>query len=159
LPGVGAFQEAIKNLKPLSNLVLEKILDGTALLGICLGLQLLFSTSTEGGLHEGLDFFKGKVIKSPPNVKIPHIGWNTLKIVDPNSPLFQDVPNGAYVYFVHSFYASPENVDAIISKTFYGLDFPSTLARKNVFLTQFHPEKSAAVGLQILKNFVDYVKT
>lgn len=158
LPGVGAFQEAFRNLNPLSNVILDKIRDGSILLGICLGLQLLFSTSTEGGLNKGLDFFKGKVIKLPPKVKVPHIGWNTLNIVDPNNPLFQGVPDGAYVYFVHSYFASPENVDVIISKTFYGLNFPSALAKKNVFLTQFHPEKSATTGLKILTNFVDYVK-
>jgi glutamine amidotransferase len=158
LPGVGAFEEAIKNLKPLSSVVREQIEFGKPLLGVCLGLQLLFTVSTEGGLHRGLNIFKGKVVKLPSKVKVPHMGWNTLKIVSPKNPLVKGLPNNSYAYFVHSYYGSVENESNVIAKTTYGMDFPSILAKENVFATQFHPERSATTGLKILKNFVNYVK-
>jgi len=157
LPGVGAFQEAIKNLRPISDVILDQIQEGKPLLGICLGLQLLFTTSTEGGLHKGLDIFKGKVVQLPLHVKVPHMGWNTLRIVKPDSPLFEGISGGAYVYFVHSYYGDVENEDEIVSKTYYGTDFASALSKDQIFATQFHPEKSGVTGLQILKNFVEYV--
>jgi len=157
LPGVGAFQEAIKNLGPISDVILDQIQEGKPLLGICLGLQLLFTTSTEGGLHKGLDIFKGKVVQLPLHVKVPHMGWNTLRIVKPDSPLFEGISGGAYVYFVHSYYGDVENEDEIVSKTYYGTDFASALSKDQIFATQFHPEKSGVTGLQILKNFVEYV--
>ncbi|MCD6431926.1 imidazole glycerol phosphate synthase subunit HisH [Candidatus Bathyarchaeota archaeon] len=159
LPGVGAFEEAIKNLKPLSEVVREQIKLGKPLLGVCLGLQLLFTVSTEGGLHKGLDIFKGKVVKFPSNVKTPHMGWNTLKIVNPNNPLVKDLPDNSYVYFVHSYYGKVEEESSIIAKTTYGVDFPSILSKGNVFATQFHPERSASTGIHILKNFVDHIKS
>jgi glutamine amidotransferase len=159
LPGVGAFKEAYRNLVPLSGTILDMINDGKFFLGICLGLQLLFTRSEEGGLHEGLDVFKGDVVKLPPIMKVPQIGWNNLNIVQPENPLFSDIANGEYVYFVHSYYAKPEDPQEIISKTWYGIDFPSAFARKNVFLTQFHPEKSGKIGLQILRNFVKHLRS
>lgn len=159
LPGVGAFEEAIKNLKPISQVVRDQIEIGKPLLGICLGLQLLFTTSTEGGLHRGLNILKGKIVKLPPGVKVPHMGWNTLKIVKPDNPLFEGVPDNSYAYFVHSYYAIAENENDIITKTTYGVDFPSTVSRDHVLATQFHPERSAMTGLQILKNFVNYIKS
>jgi len=128
------------------------------LLGICLGLQLLFTTSTEGGLHKGLGIFKGRVIHLPTNVKVPHMGWNTLRIVKPDSPILAGISDGAYVYFVHSYYGDAENKDEIISKTDYGKEFPSAVSKGQIFATQFHPEKSGKTGLQILRNFVEYVK-
>lgn len=159
LPGVGAFGEAAKNLKPISETVLDQIREGKPLLGICLGLQLLFTTSTEGGLHKGLGIFKGRVIQLPPNVKVPHMGWNTLRIVKPDSPILAGISDGAYVYFVHSYYGDAENEDEIISKTDYGKEFPSAVSKGQIFATQFHPEKSGKTGLQILRNFVEYVKS
>jgi glutamine amidotransferase len=158
LPGVGAFEEALKNLKSISSTILEQIEQGKPTLGICLGLQLLFTTSTEGGLHRGLDVFKGKVVKLSLKMKIPHMGWNTLKIIKPNDTLFKEISDGSFVYFVHSFYAEPDNKEEITSKTFYGIDFASSFSRQNLFLTQFHPEKSGETGLQMLQNFVNYLK-
>jgi glutamine amidotransferase len=159
LPGVGAFEEAYKNIEPLSETILEEISEGKAFLGICLGLQLLFTTSEEGGFHKGLDVFKGSVIKLPPILKVPHIGWNSLSIIQPENPLLTNISNGEYVYFIHSYYAKSENTKEIISKTWHGIDFPSSFSKKNIFSTQFHPEKSGKVGLQILKNFVDYLRS
>lgn len=159
LPGVGAFEEAIKNLRPISDEILNQIGDGKPLLGICLGLQLLFSISTEGGIHKGLDIFKGRVIRLPSNVKIPHIGWNTIKILKPENPLYRDIPDNSYVYFVHSYYGDIEDKNKIISVTDYGVKFPSAVADSQVFATQFHPEKSGRTGLQILKNFVSILKS
>ena len=157
LPGVGAFESAITNLKGISNVLLDQVTADKPLLGICLGLQLLFTTSTEGGHHNGLNVLKGSVIKLPPTVKIPHIGWNTLNIVKPDHPLLQNVPEGAYVYFVHSYYAAVDNSESVVSHTRYGLTFPSTVVHGAVCATQFHPEKSGKTGLQILKNFVEFV--
>lgn len=159
LPGVGAFEGALRNLETMSDVILDEVSERKPLLGICLGLQLLFTASTEGGLHRGLDIFKGKVVKLPLKVKIPHMGWNTLRILKPDNPLLKDVPDESYVYFVHSYYGAAECPDDAISRTYYGLDFPSALSTKNVFATQFHPEKSGDTGLQILKNFVEFVKS
>jgi glutamine amidotransferase len=159
LPGVGAFEGALKNLEKISDIILNQVEESKPLLGICLGLQLLFTASMEGGFHKGLDIFNGKVIKIPLEVKIPHMGWNTLRILKPDNPLVREVPNESYVYFVHSYYGAAECADDVISRTYYGLDFPSALSTKNVFATQFHPEKSGETGLHILKNFVGFVKS
>jgi len=159
LPGVGAFEEASKNLRPLSEVILDQVQKGKALLGICLGLQVLFTTSTEGGLHRGLDVFRGEVVKLPSNVKVPHMGWNTLRIVKKDTPLFNGISDGAYVYFVHSYYGDVKNTDEVISTTYYGTEFPSVLSKDQIFATQFHPERSGKTGLQMLKNFVEYVKS
>lgn len=159
LPGVGAFEGALKNLETVSDIILDQVEESKPLLGICLGLQLLFTASTEGGFHKGLDIFKGKVVKFSLGVKIPHMGWNTLKILKPDNPLVREVPDESYVYFVHSYYGAAECEEDVISKTHYGLDFPSALSSNNVLATQFHPEKSGEIGLQILKNFVEFVKS
>lgn len=156
LPGVGAFESAITNLTSVSDVLLDQVRKNKPLLGICLGLQLLFTTSTEGGQHRGLNVLNGSVIKLPKTVKIPHIGWNTLTIVKPDHPLLKDVSDGAYVYFVHSYYANVGDPEHVVSKTRYGVDFPSTIVNGNVFATQFHPEKSGKTGLQVLKNFVEF---
>jgi glutamine amidotransferase len=159
LPGVGAFEGAIQKLEPLSKMILTQVQEKKPLLGICLGLQLLYTASSEGGYHQGLNVFKGNVVKLPPTVKTPHIGWNTLKIVQPNHPLLEEVPNNAYVYFVHSYYADVKSMQDVISQTHYGVDFPSIVSRGNTFATQFHPEKSGVIGLKIMKNFVKFVKS
>lgn len=158
LPGVGAFKGAIDKLMPISGIILDQILLGKPLLGICLGLQLLFTTSTEGGIYKGLDVYKGKVIKLPDTVKVPHMGWNTLDFAKPENALLNDIEDGSYVYFVHSFYGEVENKDDIITNTDYGVKFPSILANRQVFSTQFHPEKSGETGLKMLGNFIEYVK-
>jgi len=157
LPGVGAFKDAIENFKPLSQVVLNQIKSGKPLLGVCLGLQLLFTESSEGGIQRGIDVFRGKVVRLP-SLKVPHIGWNTLKILKPDNLLFKGVPDNSFVYFVHSYYGDAEDSDDVVTTTEYGINFPSTVSRSNVFATQFHPEKSGHTGLCILKNFINYVK-
>jgi glutamine amidotransferase len=121
---------------------------------VCLGMQLLFSESTEDGLYKGLNIIRGSVVKLPSRVKIPHIGWNTLTLNDESNPLFEGVPNNSYVYFVHSYYPIPKNPTVTIAWTEYGVKFSSIINDKNVYATQFHPEKSGKVGIKILENFV-----
>lgn len=157
LPGVGAFSDAIRNLAPIKDVVLSEAKSGKPLLGICLGLQLLFTYSFEGGYHEGLGLIEGGVVKLPSSVKIPHMGWNKLKIVK-ESPIVRGVPSGAYVYFVHSYYAEPKDKGVIVATTNYGVEIPSIVASRNIYAAQFHPEKSAAVGVRMLKNFISEVK-
>lgn len=157
LPGVGAFRDAIKNLESLSNFILDNVKQGKPLLGICLGMQLLFSESTEDGLYQGLDIIKGRVVKLPPSVKIPHIGWNTL-IKERNSPLLEGVPNNSYVYFVHSYYPIPEDPNVNLALTDYGVKFSSIIQYKDVYATQFHPEKSGKVGIKLLENLVKFLR-
>ncbi len=156
LPGVGAFADAMSNLKAknLDGVIREKVEAGTPLLGLCLGLQLLFSESEEFGKHSGLNFIPGNVVRIPAGLKVPHIGWNQLHIKRPD-PLLRGIEEGSFVYFVHSYYASPQNQDDVLATSDYGIEFPAITNRKNVWATQFHPEKSQQVGLQILKNFAD----
>lgn len=158
LPGVGAFRDAQANLSRLTTTLLEQIDSGKPILGICLGLQLLFTESTEGGKFKGLDIIKGKVIRFPQGVKVPHMGWNTLNIKREDLPLLEGISSNSYVYFVHSYYGVPQNESDIAAETEYGVSFPSIVARKEVFATQFHPEKSGATGLQILRNFTRNLK-
>lgn len=161
LPGVGAFRDAINNLKDYIDPIKDAISEGKTLLGICLGLQLLFTESEEGGLHKGMDLLPGKVIILPDTVKIPQIGWNDLEIVKKDNPLFNgkfQIKNGAFVYFVHSYYGDLKKEDLIIAKTEYGVTFSSVISDGQIFATQFHPEKSGEVGLKILENFVDFLR-
>ncbi|MFZ7137015.1 MAG: imidazole glycerol phosphate synthase subunit HisH [archaeon] len=157
LPGVGAFAPAVKNMAHITDVVAETMNNGTPIFGICLGLQLLFTRSSEGGSVKGLDFISGEVVKLPDTVKTPQMGWNTINIAKPH-PLLEGVENGSYVYFVHSFYPQPTNSDAVVTTTDYGIKFASMVAQKNIFATQFHPEKSSKTGLTMLKNFVNLVK-
>jgi len=156
LAGVGAFATGMMNLEPLVQTIHDQITSGKTLLGICLGLQLLFEESYEGGFTLGLKILKGKVLNLPNSLKVPHIGWNSLKIINEN-PFIASINNGSYVYFAHSYYAEAKK-DNIVSTTDYGIEFPSIVSEKNVFATQFHPEKSGKVGLQILKNFINLLK-
>ena len=158
LPGVGAFRDAAKNIIPLKSAIFEQVESGKPLLGICLGLQLLFTESTEGGLYKGLAFLKGRVVRLPDGLKVPQIGWNTLRIIDVTNPLVQGLVDGEYVYFVHSYYADAKDKENVVALTEYGVDFPSIVANGNVFATQFHPEKSGKIGLTILRNFLNYVR-
>jgi len=157
LPGVGAFAPAVRNMAPITDVVAEAMNDGKPILGICLGLQLLFTRSSEGGSIRGLDFISGDIVKLPENVKTPQMGWNTLNIAQ-SHPLLEGVKDNSYVYFVHSYYPQPSDPDVIVATTEYGVRFPSMVAKKNLFATQFHPEKSSKTGLAILKNFVRIVK-
>lgn len=159
LPGVGAFGDAAKKLKELEldKVIVEEVNKGKPLLGICLGMQLLFEKGYEYGEHDGLGLIKGKVIpiidKIDSSYKIPHIGWNKL-IFKKKSPLFKYINDGDYVYFVHSFFAS-ECEEAVSSVTDYGVELTASVENKNVFGCQFHPEKSGEVGLKILKAFCE----
>jgi imidazole glycerol-phosphate synthase subunit HisH len=155
LPGVGSFTAASSKLDAVTEILQTKIKEGTPLLGICLGLQLFFETSQEGP-GDGLTLFKGKNIHLVNTVKVPHMGWNTINIVKPNE-LFDGIAEGTYVYFVHSLYPVPKDKSIICTTTEYGTTFTSSVASKNIYGTQFHPEKSGDVGLKILKNFVKTV--
>jgi imidazole glycerol-phosphate synthase subunit HisH len=155
LPGVGSFTAASGKLDKVKDTIQTKVDQGTPLLGICLGLQLFFEQSEEGP-GSGLAFFKGKNVQLPNQVKVPHMGWNTLNIVKPNE-LFDGIAEDTYVYFVHSLYPVPEDQDIICTKTEYGRTFTSTVVSKNIYGTQFHPEKSGDIGIQILKNFAKAV--
>jgi len=156
LPGVGGFRECMANLKAcgMDEAVYESIRRGRPFLGICLGLQLLFSESEEFGLHKGLDIIKGRVVRLRPEkgLKIPHMGWNQLEIVR-EVPHLAGIENNSYVYFVHSYHVVPEERDIIATFTDYGGEFVSSIYKDNIFACQFHPEKSHTVGLKILKNF------
>jgi glutamine amidotransferase len=155
LPGVGAFTPAASKLDSIKETLTNKIESGTPLLGICLGLQLFFETSEEGP-GTGLSLFKGKNVRLPSTVKVPHMGWNTINIVKPNE-LFDGIKEASYVYFVHSLYPVPVDKKIVCTQTEYGTTFTSAIATKNIYGTQFHPEKSGDIGLQILKNFVKTV--
>ena len=156
LPGVGSFGDAMDSMHKngLVETIKECALSGKPFLGICLGLQLLFEESEESPGVKGLGIFKGKIKKfsSDMGLKIPHIGWNSLSIKQKNT-LFKDIPENSYVYFVHSYYLHAEDENDIATVTNYGIDFHSAVGKNNIFATQFHPEKSGDVGLQILKNF------
>jgi glutamine amidotransferase len=157
LPGVGAFAPAVKNMEPIADVVAEAMNDGTPILGVCLGLQLLFTRSSEGGSIKGLDFISGEVVKLPESVKTPQMGWNTINFTK-SHPLLDGVKDHSYVYFVHSYYPQPTDPNVVVTTTEYGVSFASMVAKKNLFATQFHPEKSSKTGLMMLKNFVRIVK-
>ena len=157
LPGVGAFAPAVKNMAPIADVVAEAMDSGKPIFGVCLGLQLLFTQSSEGGTIKGLDFISGNVVKLPDTVKTPQMGWNTIDFSKAH-PLLDGVKDHSYVYFVHSFYPQPTDPDTVVTTTQYGVKFASMVARKNLFATQFHPEKSSKTGLTMLKNFVKIVK-
>ena len=154
LPGVGAFGDAMRNLQErgLVEVISEAIAAGKPFLGICLGLQLLFEESEEGGRYEGFGVLRGRVRRFRHDLKIPHIGWNQLHIRR-RAPVLAGVPDGAYAYFVHSYYVDPEDESIIATTTDYGHEFVSGVWRDNVSAFQFHPEKSQTVGLRILENF------
>ena len=158
LPGVGAFYRGMENLEKsgLAPAILQSIQKDKPFLGICLGLQLLFSESEEHGISKGLDVIKGKVKKFPSSVKIPHMGWNDVKLKIKNEKLkiFKNIPNNSYFYFDHSYYVEPEDKNIVIATTEYGKGFASAVNKGNVWGVQFHPEKSSDLGLKILKNFV-----
>jgi glutamine amidotransferase len=156
LPGVGSFSAAITKLDAVKETLLAAVESGTPLIGICLGLQLFFPESEEGP-GRGLALFEGKNVRLRGEVKVPHMGWNTLRLVKPNA-LFDGVSDGSYVYFVHSLYPVPTDKEIVAAETEYGATFTSAAVSKNVFGTQFHPEKSGDIGLKILENFAKIVK-
>lgn len=168
LPGVGAFGDAMDHLHEfgLVDVIRRVIEGGKPFLGICLGLQVLFTESEEHGHHKGLNLVQGKVLRFPDRVmtrtvkgadeavrlKVPHIGWNDLRL-QRKAPVLRDVPEGSHVYFVHSYYVVPHDEELVATMTTYGLEFTSSIWKDNIFACQFHPEKSHDVGLKILKRF------
>ncbi|OIP65168.1 MAG: imidazole glycerol phosphate synthase subunit HisH [Nitrospirae bacterium CG_4_9_14_3_um_filter_53_35] len=163
LPGVGAFKDCMKNLAALRLIdpIVEHIQKGKPYLGICLGMQILFTESDEFGKTPGLGLIPGKVVRfhfertdsDPSDLrKIPHMGWNTIHKVK-NPPILKEVPDRTYLYFVHSYYVAPDDPEIIAATTCYGMDFTSMIWKDNLFATQFHPEKSQEAGLSILKQF------
>ncbi len=158
LPGVGAFGDAMEKLHQyeLVDTIRQAAASGKPFLGICLGLQLLFESSEESPGVEGLSVLPGKILRIPdhPGLKIPHMGWNSLSVT-PGARLFRGIENGAYVYFVHSYYCKADDESIVAATTEYSTHIHAAVERGNVFACQFHPEKSGSVGLQILKNFIE----
>jgi imidazole glycerol-phosphate synthase subunit HisH len=156
LPGVGAFGDGMRNLKKLglAGPFIEKVKAGTPALGICLGMHLLFTESEEFGRHEGLDLLRGAVVKLPAGLRVPHMGWNQLHFKQTNG-LTQGIAESSFVYFVHSYYARPP-ADIVLATTDYELEFAAIVHTKNIWATQFHPEKSQHVGERLLDNFARF---
>lgn len=157
LPGVGAFGDAMNKLRSygLEEVIHEVVHNGIPFLGICLGLQLMFERSDESDGVKGLGLLPGEVLRIPDDegIKVPHIGWNSL--IFPNKGrLFQGIPEGSYVYFVHSYYLNAKEEDIVTASTEYGTLIHASVEKDNIFACQFHPEKSSEVGLSILKNFI-----
>ncbi len=157
LPGVGAFGDAMDNLRvgDLVALIQERVAAGVPFLGICLGMQLLFESSTEMGQHQGLGILAGQVVRFSGDLKVPHIGWNQLDIASNRvqDPILRGIPDHSYAYFVHSYHVVPAEPACILTTTDYGTDFASMVGRGNVYGAQFHPEKSQEIGLRLLQNF------
>ncbi len=156
LPGVGNFSAASKNLEKVRQQIIDLVNGGTPVLGICLGMQLLLEESEEGS-GKGLALLAGKNLKLPNTVRVPHIGWNTIKVTAQNR-LVEGLEDGPYFYFAHSYYATPISKEVISAETTYGVTFASIIAKNNIYGTQFHPEKSGRNGLKILENFYKMVK-
>jgi len=154
LPGVGAFGDGMRNLREfgLAQPFIDKVKSGTPTLGICLGMHLLFTESEEFGLHKGLDLLPGRAVKLPANLRVPHMGWNQLHPKRSNG-LTEGVTESSFVYFVHSYYIHPGSDDIILATTDYETEFPAIVHARNIWATQFHPEKSQHVGERILSNF------
>jgi len=156
LPGVGNFKAGAKNLGPLREDIIRLTSNGVPLLGICLGMQLLFEESQESD-GEGLALLRGKIIRLPEDVKTPHMGWNNLHIIADNE-ILNGIDEKDYFYFVHSYYARPADKSVIVAETEYGIQFTSVIAEGNIYGTQFHPEKSGKSGCRILRNFMMIMK-
>ena len=154
-PGQGSFPAAMKKLNKngIDKTLIELINNKMPFIGICLGLQLMFTNSEEGQCN-GLNLFKGTVPKIPDSVKVPHIGWNNVSFNN-NHPIFNGIPDNSYFYFIHSYYVNPDNLDNIIAQTNYGLEFCSAYAYENYVGLQFHPERSGDYGLKIYQNFIN----
>ena len=156
LPGVGAFEACMRRVEPLKKIVLERVDAGVPLLGICLGMQMFYDSSEENGVHEGLKIVPGTISRFQNTLKVPHMGWNCLSMQQ-RHPLLKDVPEGSYVYFVHSYRAGVTN--NTVASSDYGGPFAAIVANEagNAVGTQFHPEKSGTVGLKMLKNFAEMI--
>src|SRR5262249_52040504 len=143
LPGVGAFGDGMRNLKQLGleQCFIDKVQSGTPTLGICLGMHLLFTDSEEFGHHHGLDLLKGRIVKLPSHLRVPHMGWNQLHMKQANG-LTSGLTEASFVYFVHSYYSQPAATDIVLATTDYEIEFPAIVHSRNIWATQFHPEKS-----------------
>ena len=155
LPGVGAAASTMKNLKGLGMVepIYELIGEGRPFFGVCIGLQILFAGTEEGGGHECLGVIPGRVRRLPPGLKTPHMGWNQVRQIG-SHPIFDGIPDEANFYFVHSYYAEPDDKSVVIGETDYGINMCSVIARGNLIATQFHPEKSGESGLRMYDNFI-----
>ena len=157
LPGVGAFGQAMENLRTIGwdAALRDAVKRGVPFIGICLGMQLLFESSEEMGQHEGLGILRGEVKRFNGNLKVPQMGWNQMRVVGAKhaSPLLRDVPDNSYAFFVHSYYCAPSDPSIVLATTDYGIEFASVVGSGNVFGAQFHPEKSQTIGLKMLENF------
>lgn len=160
LPGVGAFGDAMEHLREtgLDEVVKQYAASGNPLIGICLGMQLLFSSSEEHGQHEGLGLLPGSVVRFRGDYKVPHMGWNRLSYKKSDSPIFRGIEEG-HVYFVHSFHAKPERESDLLAVTDYYQPVTAIVGRDNVYGMQFHPEKSGDIGMKLLGNFLTLCKT
>ncbi|MGM7702845.1 imidazole glycerol phosphate synthase subunit HisH [Pseudalkalibacillus sp. Hm43] len=165
LPGVGAFKDAMHALKEngMDAFIKSEVAGGKPLFGICLGMQLLFEESEENGLTEGLNLLPGRVVRFPGKTaggvsyKVPHMGWNRMILQQPDSPLLQDLSTD-YVYFVHSYFVKTEDRNVLLATADYHEEVPAVVGKGHIFGAQFHPEKSSTAGLEILKNFADYIE-
>jgi glutamine amidotransferase len=159
LPGVGSFDQGMDNLDQLglSEIIRARTLAGVPFLGFCLGMQVLFSDSEEGRQRPGLDLIKGQVKKLPPGNKVPHMGWNPVRWLT-KDPLVAELPAAPHMYFAHSYYCEPQDKAVVLGTTGYTTEFASAVAKKRIYATQFHPEKSGDTGLELLANFIKLSK-
>lgn len=159
LLGVGAFGYAMQSLRELGfdELVIEAAHVGKPIIGLCVGLQMMFEEGHEFGVHKGLGLLKGRVVKFPENLHVPHIGWNQVALQKPHRqhPIFRDLEDQSFFYFVHSYYVEPEDTSCVMGTTDYGITYASICGRDNIVGVQFHPEKSQETGLRLLKNFAE----
>lgn len=160
LPGVGAAADTMSNLKKLGLVspIRQLITEGRPFLGVCIGLQILFTGTEEGGWHECLGVIPGQVKKLPSGLKIPHMGWNQVR-QKVSHPVFDGIPDGANFYFVHSYYVDPDDKSVVAGETEYGIDICSVIVKGNLIATQFHPEKSGEFGLKMYDNFIKFALT
>ena len=158
LPGVGAFCDAASNMAAdgLEQVIMNQAAKGKLVLGICLGMQLMYDYSTEGVMHKGLGLISGWVDRIPDKVKVPHMGWNTLSIPKASNVL-EGIGDGDYVYYVHSYYVKPEDSYYVCACSSYGIDIPAVVVKENIVGMQFHPEKSGEIGLKILNNLKELI--
>ncbi|MCD6465519.1 imidazole glycerol phosphate synthase subunit HisH [Candidatus Bathyarchaeota archaeon] len=157
IPGVGNFKAGAENIEKIKVDLMDLIREGKPVLGICLGMQLLFEESDESPNVGGLNLLEGRVVRLPGNVKIPHMGWNTLKIVR-STVLLDGISEEDYFYFVHSYYVAPRRKNIVMAETEYGVRFTSVVMQNNIFGVQFHPEKSGKPGERIIGNFANLIR-
>jgi len=160
VPGVGAAADTMSNLRThgLVEPIREYLASGRPFLGVCMGQQALFDVSEEGGEHECLGVLPGRVVRLPNGLKVPHMGWNQVRIMRPH-PIFEGIPDASYFYFLHSYYPRPDDHSVVIGETEYGVTFASVVAKDSIVATQFHPEKSGEIGLRMYANFLRIATT